>query len=63
MSYFGSCNVRGGNIVILNVGTVTSTGRTAPKKSVIGTLLGSLINKSFRTPTVEMHFFFGHTAS
>lgn len=38
-----------------------SVGRNEPKKSVIGTLFGSFVYKSLRTPTVEMHSRFGHT--
>lgn len=38
-----------------------SVVRIDPKKSVIGTLFGSLGYKSLRTPTVEMHRRFGHT--
>lgn len=48
-------------IVILIASYVISIGLTLPKKSVIGTLLTSLLNKSFRTPTVEMQTLFGHT--
>lgn len=43
--------------------SVISTGRTEPKKSVIGTLNGSLLNKSFLTPTVEMQTDLGQTAN
>lgn len=38
-----------------------SVVRIDPKKSVIGTLFGSLGYKSLRTPTVEMQRRFGHT--
>lgn len=42
---------------------VISTGRTEPKKSVIGTLYGSLLNKSFLTPTVDIQTALGQTAN
>lgn len=40
-----------------------SVGRIEPKKSVIGTLLGSRLYKSLRTPTVEIHTRLGHTCN
>ena len=40
---------------------VSSTFRTDPKKSVIGTLNGSLGNKSVRFPTVEIQRRLGQT--
>lgn len=49
------------NIVTLTWFDEISVGRNDPKKSVIGTLLGSFEYKSLRTPTVEMHSRFGHT--
>lgn len=53
---FGASNMFIGSVVIM-------TGRTEPKKSVIGTLAGSLLKRSLRTPTVDRHALFGHTAS
>lgn len=41
----------------------TRVGRMAPKKSVMGTLCGSRLYKSLRTPTVEMQTRLGHTCS
>lgn len=47
----------------LVISYITSTGLTEPKKSVIGTSFGFLVNKSFLTPTVDIQTLFGHTLS
>lgn len=51
------------NKVTLTCSEDISVGRSEPKKSVIGTLFGSLLYKSLRTPTVDMHSRLGHTLS
>ncbi len=49
--------------VRLSRSTIISIGRIEPKKSVMRTLFGSRWNRSFLTPTVDMHTRFGQTFS